>query len=159
MKIISKNRKVFHDYKIDKEYEAGIILKGYEVKAIKSGQVNIKDSIIRIEEGILIINNMDIPLYKKTSPIMVPGYLSKGKRKLLVNKKELAKISSATDKDGNVIIPLEIYVNKRGFIKLKIGIGKLMRKIEKKQILKERDIKKQMDKEIKRLKSSKAIKP
>lgn len=94
---------------------------------------------------------MDIPLYEKTWHIMVPGYESKGKRKLLVTKKELAKISSALDKSGTVVIPLEIYINKRGLIKLKIWIGIFRKKIEKKQILKERDVKKQMDREIKNL--------
>lgn len=94
---------------------------------------------------------MDIPLYEKTSHALVPGYEAKGKRKLLITKKELAKISPALDKSGTVIIPLEIYINKRGLIKLKVGIGRMMRQIEKKQILKERDIKKQMEREIKHL--------
>lgn len=94
---------------------------------------------------------MDIPLYEKTSHIMAAGYQSKGKRKLLVTKKELAKIASALDNTGNMAIPLEIYITNRGLIKLKIGIAKRMRKIEKKQILKEKDIKKQMDREIKNI--------
>lgn len=94
---------------------------------------------------------MDIPLYEKTSHIMATGYQSKGKRKLLITKKELAKIASALDNTGNTAIPLEIYITNRGLIKLKIGIAKRMRKIEKKQILKEKDIKKQMDREIKNI--------
>ena len=94
---------------------------------------------------------MDVPLYEKTSHVLVPGYESKGKRKILITKKELAKISSALDKSGTVIIPLEIYINKRGLIKLKIWVGKVLKKIEKKQILKEKDIKKQMDRDIKHL--------
>lgn len=151
MKIISKNRHAYHDYQIDKEYEVWIILKWHEVKSIKTSHVNIKDSIVRLEHKELWINNMDIPLYKKTSPLLVPGYQAKGKRKLLITKKELGKISPALDKSGTVIVPLEIFINKRGLIKLKIGIGRFMKKIEKKQILKERDIKKQMDREIKHL--------
>jgi SsrA-binding protein len=94
---------------------------------------------------------MDIPLYEKTSHILVPGYQPKGKRKLLITKKELTKISAQLDKSGTIAIPLEVFVTKTGFIKIKIGIGKLMRKVEKKQILKERDIKKQMDREMKHL--------
>jgi len=92
---------------------------------------------------------MDIPLYEKTSHVLVPGYQAKGKRKLLVTKAELGKISAALDKSGNVLIPLKIFINKRGLIKLTIGIAKLMRKVEKKQILKEKDIKKIMDREMK----------
>ena len=151
MKIITKNKHAYHDYQIDKEYEVWIILKWHEVKSIKAGHVNIKDSIVRLQNKELWINNMDIPLYEKTSYAVVAGYEAKGKRKLLVTKKELAKISAAIDKSWTVIIPLEIYINKRGLIKIKIWIAKLMRKVEKKQILKEKDIKKQMDREIKHL--------
>lgn len=151
MKIISKNKRAYSDYQIDKEYEVWIILKWHEVKSIRASQVNIKDSIVRLEHKELWINNMDIPLYEKTSYVLVPGYEPKGKRKLLITKKELTKIASALDKSGTVVIPLEIYINKNSLIKLKIWIAKLMRKVEKKQVLKERDIKKQMDREIKHL--------
>ena len=151
MKLISKNRHAYHDYQIDKDYEVWIILKWHEVKSIKWSHVNIKDSIIRLSNKELWIMNMDVPLYEKTSHVLVPGYESKGKRKILITKKELAKISSALDKSWTVIIPLEIYINKRGLIKLKIWVGKILKKIEKKQILKEKDIKKQMDRDIKHL--------
>lgn len=151
MKLITKNRHIYHDYAIDKEYEVGIVLRWHEVKSIKWSHVNIKDAFMRIENSELRILNMDIPLYEKTSPILVPGYQPKGKRKLLINKKELAKISALTDKPGYIIIPLELFITKTWLIKLKIGIGKLMRKVEKKQILKEKDIKKQMDREMKHL--------
>ncbi len=153
MKIISKNRYAYHDYQIDKEYEVGIILKWHEVKSIKTSHVNIKDSIIRLEKKELWINNMDVPLYEKTSHILVPGYQPKGKRKLLITKKELAKISAELDKSGTVIIPLEIYITNKNLIKIKIGVGKLMRKVEKKQVLKDRDIKTEMDREIKRMRT------
>lgn len=151
MKVISKNKHAYHDYQIDKEYEVWIILKWHEVKSVKTSRVNIKDSIVRLERKELWVNNMDIPFYQKASPLLVPGYEAKGKRKLLITKKELTKIAAALDKSGTVIIPLEIYINKRGIIKIKIWIGRQMRKIEKKQILKEKDIKKQMEREIKRL--------
>ncbi len=151
MKLISKNRRAYSDYQIDKEYEVGIVLKWHEVKSIKSSQVNIKESIIRIENNELRIINMDIPLYEKTSHIMAAGYQSKGKRKLLVTKKELAKIAAALDNTGKTALPLEIYITSRGLIKLKIGIAKRIRKVEKKQILKEKDVKRQMDREMKHL--------
>ena len=151
MKIISKHRRAYSDYQIDKEYEVGIILKWHEVKSIKASHVNIKDAYIRIEDKELWILNMDIPLYEKTSHALVPGYQPKGKRKLLITKKELTKISALTDKPGYVIIPLELFVTKTGFIKLQIWVGKLMRKVEKKQILKEKDTKRQMDREMKHL--------
>ncbi len=153
MKLISKNKHAYHDYQVDKEYEVGIILKWHEVKSIKTSHVNIKDSIVRLDNKELRIINMDIPLYEKTSHILVPGYQPKWKRKLLITKKELAKISPALDKSWTVIVPLEIYINKRWVIKLKIWVGKLMRKIEKKQILKEKDTKREMDREIKNIRT------
>ncbi|MEI6775178.1 MAG: SsrA-binding protein [bacterium] len=87
---------------------------------MKASHVNIKDSIVRLDNKELWINNMDVPLYEKTSYALVPGYQAKSKRKLLITTKELAKVSSAIDKSGTVIIPLEIYINKRGLIKLKV---------------------------------------
>ncbi len=150
MKIISKNRIAYHDYSFEKKYEVGIVLLWHEVKSVKIWQINIKDAIVRIQNKELWIKNMDIPLYKKTSPILAPGYQAKRDRKLLINKRELAKISALTDQAWNVIIPLKIYINDKWLIKLEIGIGKLMRKIEKKQILKEKDIKRDMDREMKK---------
>lgn len=94
---------------------------------------------------------MDVPLYARTSTILVPWYQAKWKRKLLITKIEIRKISSALEKSGIILIPLEIYIDKHGRIKLTIGVAKLMRKVEKKQLLKEKDVKRQMDKEIKSL--------
>ena len=151
MKIISKHRRAYSDYQIDKEYEVGIILKWHEVKSIKASHVNIKDSIVRLDNKELWIINMDIPLYQKTSHALVPGYQPKGKRKLLITKRELSKIAAATDISWTIIIPLEIFINHQWRIKLKIATARLMRKIEKKQVLKDKDTKLQMDREIKNL--------
>ncbi len=148
MKIISKNKIAYRDYNFEKTYEVWIILLWHEVKSVKMWQINIKDAIVRIQDRELWIKNMDIPLYKKTSPILAPGYQAKRDRKLLVKKKELAKMSALTDQAWNVTIPLQIYINNKWLIKLEVGIGKLMRKVEKKQILKEKDIKRDMDREI-----------
>jgi len=151
MKIITTNKRAYHDYEFEKEYDVGIVLKWYEVKSIKSSQVNIKDAIVRVSSGELRIHNMDIPLYARTSPLLVPSYEAKGKRKLLITKKELAKLSSKSDNAWYVIIPLEVFLSKSWLIKLKIWIGKRMRKVEKKQILKEKDIKREMDRDMKRI--------
>lgn len=96
MKIITKNKRAYHDYTIDKEYETGIMLHGHEVKALKSGRVNISDAHAIVLGNELWILHMDIPLYEKTSPHLVPGYDPKRRRKLLVHAKELVKIALAT---------------------------------------------------------------
>lgn len=123
------------------------------MKSIKTGTINIKDAIVKVdyESKELYITNMDIPLYAKTNADNVPGYEAKGRRKLLVNKKELAKIVAATTKTGLSIVPLEVRESKWRIIKVKIGIGKLRRKVEKKQLLKEKDTARLAEKEIKNL--------
>lgn len=149
MKLISKNKRAYFDYEIEKTYEAWIVLKGYEVKSIKTSHVNIQNAAVVIEHGECWLYNMDIPLYEKTSPIFAPHYQAKGKRKLLLNKREIAKIAAALDKPWMVLLALEVGIAKGGFIKIKLGLGKLYKKVEKKQILKEKDIKKQMEKDVK----------
>ncbi len=152
MKSITKNKAAYHDHQIDKTYDVGIVLKWHEVKAIKMSHVNIKDAIVQLTDKELWIINMDVPLYARTAPVLAPWYQPKWRRKLLITKLELRKIASAFDKSGTILIPLEVYISKRGLIKLTIGVGKLMRKVEKKQILKEKDMKRQMDRDIKSLK-------
>lgn len=147
MKLLTKNKRAYFDYEISTDYVAGIILQWHEVKSIKMGNVNIQDTIISLQQRELRILWMDVPLYAKTSPLLVPHYQPKRKRKLLVNKRELSKIASALDKAGMVAFALEVFATKSGFIKVKIGLGKLRKKVEKKQILKERSIEKEMRKE------------
>ncbi len=150
MKLITKNKAAYSDYEITDTYDVGIVLQWHEVKSIKTSHVNIKDAIVVFAGKELIVNNMDVPLYGKTSIKLVPWYQAKWPRTLLVTKTERAKIASKTTKTGLAIVPLELFIRGNGRITLKIGIGKLLRKIEKKSIIKERDIKREMDREIKR---------
>ncbi|HCY20962.1 TPA: hypothetical protein DIC40_03795 [Patescibacteria group bacterium] len=80
---------------------------------MKTSHVNIKDSIIILDNRELWIVGMDVPLYEKTSYVLVPGYQPKGRRKILVNKKELAKLSAALDVSGTILLPLELFISKR----------------------------------------------
>lgn len=149
MKIIAKNKRAYHDYAIEDNYSAGIVLLWHEVKSIKTQWVNITDATASIIDGALWLYGMDVQLYKKTSPVIAGSYDPKRKRKLLVNQKELARISAATDRKGMVLMPLELFLTHKGLIKIKLGLGKLMRKVEKKQVLKEKDIDRQMKREMK----------
>ncbi len=149
MKIIAKNKRAYHDYAIDDNYTAGIVLLWHEVKSIKTQWVNITDATASIIDGALWLYGMDVQLYKKTSPVIAGNYDPKRKRKLLVNQKELARISAATDRKGMILMPLELFLTHKGLIKIKLWLGKLMRKVEKKQILKEKDIDRQMKREMK----------
>ena len=149
MKLISKNKRAYFDYEISEEYLTGIVLVWHEVKSIKSWPINIQDTAIVIHNRELWILGMDIPLYKKTSPLLAPHYQAKQKRKLLITKRELSKIAAHMDKPWVVALALEVLIARGGFIKVKIGLGKLRKKVEKKQILKERSIEKEMRKEAK----------
>lgn len=153
MKLIIKNKRAYFDYEIEKTYDVGIVLRWFEVKAIKTSSINLSDAVVRIDQQELWIYNLDIPLYAKTSPILAPTYQPKQKRKLLITKRELSKIAATFDKPGMVLLPLEVFTTRSGFIKIKIWFGKLKRKVEKKQILKERDIKKQMEREVQNFKA------
>jgi len=148
MKLITKNKRAYFDYEISEDYLTGIVLQWHEVKSIKTGHVNIQDTIISIQGKELWILGMDVPLYTKTSPILAPHYQAKKKRKLLITKRELSKIAAHMDKPGIVALALEVLIARGGFIKVKIWLGKLRKKIEKKQILKERSIEKEMRREV-----------
>lgn len=153
MKLITKNKKAYHDFEIMESIEAGIILKGHEVKAIKNGQINIKDAIIRMTDREALIINMDIPLYKKTSIRQIGSYNPKWPRKLLITKGERTKYKTKTHKTWLVLIPLQVHQNKDHRIKLVIWLAKRLKKVMKKQRLKEQDIKRNMEKEIKNLRT------
>lgn len=152
MKLITKNKAAYSDYEILDTYTVGIVLLWHEVKSIKWSHVNIKDAIVLYVWQDLVINNMDIPLYANTAPKVAGNYEPKGKRILLLNKLERAKIAAKTTKTWLAIVPLEVFIALNGRIKLKIWIGKLLRKVEKKQVIKERDIKREMDREMKNIK-------
>lgn len=146
---ITKHKRAHLDYEINDTYDAGIVLFGHEVKSVKSKQANLVDATAWFVGKILRLYNLDIPLYKKTSRALVPDYNPKRKRQLLLNQKEMARISAALDRKGMVLFPLEVYLSKSGKVKIKLGVWHLRKKIEKKQILKEKDIDRQMKKEMK----------
>lgn len=151
MKILARNKRAHFDYDIEQTWDVGIVLVWHEVKACKMDHCTITEGIIRIDHDTktLKIINMDIPLYTKTQQSLVTGYIPKQPRTLLLNKKEITRIvASVKQWSGMVIIPLELFEATNRRIKLKIGLAKLRRKVEKKQILKEKDTDRQMRREI-----------
>ncbi len=150
MKIITKNKYAFLNYDIQETYEAWIVLCWFEVKAIKTWNINLKEAIVKIyNDKQVYITNMNVPLYNKTDPKMVPWYKQKRSRKLLLHRKQIQKLAERTHKTWLVMIPLKIYENKKRLIKIEIWLGKLRKKVEKKQVLKERDIKRQAERDLK----------
>lgn len=142
MTLLSKNKKAYFDYEILESFEAGIHLKGYEVKSIKNKHVSFEGSYISILNNEVFIKELNIGRYQYAT---FKEYEPKRIRKLLLNKKEIEKMQKMLNEKGTTIIPLEVYL-KKNLIKLKIGIGRGKRNIDKRQSIKNR----QLDREISR---------
>lgn len=119
-KVISSNRKAFHDFTIFDKYIAGIVLCGTEIKSIRKGGVNLKDSFAKIEDGEIFLYKCHISPYEQGNRF---NHEPERVRKLLLNKKELLKMQSKIKKEGYTIVPLELFLT-HGFAKLEIGLAK-----------------------------------
>lgn len=135
-KVIAENRRARYDYAIEDDLECGIILQGSEVKSLRVGQSNIAESYASVDDGELWLTNSYIAPY---DPAKTWGHLERRKRKLLVSKKELVKLWQATSRKGMTLVPLVMYFNHRGKIKIKIGIAKGKQNHDKRATEKNRD--------------------
>ncbi len=135
-KVIAENRRARFDYAIESDLEVGIVLTGSEVKSLRTGQSNIADSYASVEESELWLINGYIAPYKQAG---VWGHEERRRRKLLVNRRELARLWAATAKDGMTLVPLVMYFNHRGMVKLKIGIAKGKKLADKRATSAKRD--------------------
>ena len=145
-KNIAVNRKAYYEYDILDKYEAGIVLKGSEVKSIRENKVNIKEAYIRIRKKEVFIIGMNISEYSHS------GYSSHNpdrEKKLLLNKKEIDKIKVLTDEKGKTLIPLRLYF-KSGKIKIEFAVAKGRKLWDKRNYKKNQDIKKEIERSLKR---------
>ena len=141
-----KNKKSYFDYFIEDTYEAGIVLTGTEIKSIRRGSANLKDSYARIKNGEIFLTNMFISIYEEGNRF---NHDERRERKLLLNKKEIFKIRDKIEKEGYSLVPVKLYL-KNGKAKLEIGIAKGKKTYDKRQSLKEKDIKRETMKAISR---------
>jgi len=144
-KDITVNRKAFHDYEILEKHEAGIVLVGSEVKSVREGKVNLKDSYvdIRFQEAFLI--NAHISQYSNAS---YNNHEPERERKLLLHKQELLKLDRKVKTKGVTIIPLRMYFTTKGRVKIEIAVAKGKRAYDKKQVIKDRDIRRDAEREL-----------
>ncbi len=140
-----KNRKAYYDYEIENEYEAGIVLKGTEIKSIREGKANLKDSYAIIKNGEAFILNMHISPYEKGN---IFNHEETRTRKLLLNKKEILKIKDAIERDGYTLVPIKIYF-KKNKAKVSLGVARGKKNYDKRASIKERDINREIQKQIK----------
>jgi len=145
IKIIATNKKAYHDYFIDETFEAGIVLTGTEVKSIRMGKVNLKESFCRIKDGEVFINNMNISPYdfgnrENHDPTRM--------RKLLLHHAEIDKLIRMTEQKGLAMVPTKLYF-KRNYIKLEIGVGRGKKLHDKRQTIKQKEADREMSKAMK----------
>ena len=120
-KLVAENRRARYDYHIEEDLEAGIVLMGSEVKSLRVGQSNIAESYASVENGELWLTNAYIARYE---PAKTWGHEERRRRKLLVKRKELARLWSATRREGMTVVPLAMYFDDKGRVKLKLGVAK-----------------------------------
>ncbi|NPA60644.1 MAG: SsrA-binding protein SmpB [Epsilonproteobacteria bacterium] len=144
---IAKNKKAYHDYFIQEKFEAGLVLAGSEVKGIRARRVNLKDSFIRFVQGEAFLFNAHIGRLETTHHYYT--HEERGSRKLLLHKQQLLKMKKAVERDGFTIVPLQLYFNARNLVKVQIGIAKGKQLHDKRQDLKQKDMKRDIARAMK----------
>ena len=146
MKLIQDNKYARFEYYVENTYEAGISLDGGEVKSVRAGNVNLKDSFCLIANGEVFIKNMHIAVYDKAGSFNVKD--SKRDRRLLLHKSEINRLIGKVNEKGYTLVPLKIYF-KDSLIKVGIGLCKGKHTYDKKQVIKDRDLERNAKREIK----------
>ena len=131
-----KNKKAYFDYYIEKEIEAGIVLTGTEIKSVRNGSANLKDSYAKIKKDEIYIINMFIAKYDNGS---YNNQDERRTRKLLLHKKEIKRLEEYSNKEGYTLVPLELYF-KKNKAKIKLGVAKGKHNYDKRQAIKEREL-------------------
>ena len=145
IKEISKNRKAFHEYFVLERFEAGIELAGTEVKSIRAGQVNLKDSFCTIKDGQMTLNGMHVSPYEKGN---IFNREPRRPRRMLMHKREILKLFAKIKQDGYTLVPLSLYF-KGPRVKVEIGLCKGKKLYDKREAAAKRDAKREMDRALK----------
>ncbi|EKU48477.1 SsrA-binding protein SmpB [Staphylococcus massiliensis] len=142
---LAVNRKARHDYNIESTIEAGIRLQGTEIKSIRRGSANLKDAFAQVKHGEIHLHNMHIAPYEEGNRY---NHDPRRHRKLLLHKREILKLGEQTREIGYSIIPLKLYL-KHGVCKVLLGVARGKKKYDKRQALKEKAVKRDMDRAMK----------
>ena len=145
IKIATENRKARHDFHIHEVFEVGMVLTGTEVKSLRAGKANLKDSFALVRDGEISLHNMHISPYEEGNRF---NHDEDRTRKLLLHKKEILKLKDKLEIEGYTLVPLKIYFVKNK-AKVLIGVAKGKKNYNKKETIKERDIQREMEKSLK----------
>ena len=151
-KLLAKNRKALFNHSIISRFDAGVVLKGYEVKAIREGKVDFEGSYVRVIKGEVFLTNLKIGRYSKQSKEISPQD-ERRDRKLLLNKNEIKEINRELSEKGKTAVPLALVLSNNK-IKLELAVVKGKKEFEKKQTAKERQLKKDMEIDKKQLRQN-----
>lgn len=140
-----ENRKARHEYHIHETFEAGIVLKGTEVKSLREGNASLSEAFAYMQDGEVWLRDMYIKPYKQGS---WANHEERRPRKLLLKKREIAELDKAVNRKGFTLIPLKLYF-KRGYAKILLGIAEGKKKYDKREDIKERDVKREIERKVK----------
>jgi SsrA-binding protein len=140
-KLVASNKRARYDYFIEDVYEAGIVLSGTEVKALREGKASLNDSYAVVEGGEVWLENAYIPEFSQGS---WTNHSTRRRRKLLLAKKQIAKLAGASRESGYTLVPISLYF-KDGYAKIELGLGKGKKEYDKRQTLKQKDAAREMD--------------
>jgi len=141
IKIIAQNRKARHDYFIEETYEAGIVLAGTEVKSVRQGNVNLRDSYAVVKDGEVFLYNMHISPYEKGNIFNRDPLRT---RKLLLNRREIDKLAGYVQQKGYTLVPLKVYL-KRGWVKIELAVARGKKSYDKRQSIAKRDAQREIE--------------
>lgn len=148
MKVVALNKKALFDYDIQETIEAGIVLRGDEVKSIRQGKVSLIGAFATVHAGEIYLINCNITVYSHA--YNKSEELARQRRKLLLRKRQIMKLIGDMSRKGIVLLPLKLYFTEKNKVKVEIGLGKHKKMSQQKEILKERDIKRETMRDIKR---------
>jgi len=145
-KVVATNRKAFHDYAIEEKLEAGIVLKGTEVKSIREGLVNLRDSYASVDHGEVVLHHCHISPYSHGNMM---NHDPLRPRKLLLHRKEINKLLGKTQQKGLTIVPLRIYFSPRGQAKVEIALARGKRQYDRREAIKDREAGRELQRAMK----------
>lgn len=145
-RLLANNKKARHDYFIEDVYEAGLVLTGTEIKSMRQGRVNLKESYAKIQDGEVFIYNMHISPYEQgnrynADPLRV--------RKLLLHRQEIRKLIGYTTQKGLTLVPLQVYLNEKGLVKMEIAVARGKKLYDKREAIAKKDAGRRMERMMK----------
>jgi len=143
---VATNRKAFHDYEIEERLEAGIVLQGTEVKALREGRVNLRDSFASVDKGVIRLHNCHISPYSHGN---IMNHNPLRARTLLLHKKEIRKLIGQTQQKGLTLVPLRIYFSPRGHAKVELALARGKKEYDRRETIKQREAGREMERAMK----------